>query len=483
MDTGSALDAFELPKPILAARLASLLRTGRRDAGTRLRQLARASGGAFTVSQLRRLEAGELALDGVDLLALAELYAVDISGLLLERVPLTIDRAAGTIRTGGITRSFELGHPEAMLIAYLKLVRELRDLQHEPTIVIRRDDVDVLSDALGTDGGSVIEKLGELMHLTVAQRRSMVTAFLAGATVIALAGGALAVDSATFEPSGDTDDEITSVSAFVDLPDDALGGAPARDGATLVWTDLDRPDADDATDPSRGEGREEPAAGPVDLVDEDRGAEDSRKADVSNGGDPTADRNDDGVDGERVSFEAVDPDRHAEGDGEEGSGGRDDSRDEDTGETPGGPAAVIDDRTHGEDGTGEDGTGEDDAGEDDAGEDDAGEDDAGGEGGDDAGGDNGDDGTGGEGGDEGGEDNGDDGTGDAGGDDGDDGTSDEGGDDTGEDDGTGGEGGDDTTGDEGGDDGDDMTDDPGKENNGVGSGVGGGKEHNRGKSG
>jgi hypothetical protein len=482
MDTGSDLNAFELPTPILTARLASLLRTGRRDAGTKLRQLARASGGAFTARQLRQLEAGELALDGVDLLALAELYAVDISVILLERVPLTIDRATGRIRTGGITRSFELGQPEAMLIAYLKLVRELRDLQHEPTIVIRRDDVDVLADALGTDGSSVIEKLGDLMHLTVAQRRSMVTAFLAGATVIALAGGALAVDSATYEPDGDTDVDATSVSASVDIPDDALGGAPARDGVTLVWTDLDRTGAGDDTE---GEGRDEVEDGPVDANDENLGAPASRSEDASDRGDRTAGRNDDGFDDERASADDADPDSHAEGagDGEDGSGGRDHSDDEDT-----------DDASNDRDDTTGDAHDANDRDEDDGDEDDgedepASNDDRDGERIDHTDEESQHDEDEGEPGESS------DGHADTGEDDDEPANNDDTGenddepannDDTGEDedDGTGGEDRNDGDGDDGGEGrGDDTTDHPANGNNGVGGGVGGGREHNRGRSG
>jgi hypothetical protein len=107
----------------LAARVAGALRTTRRGAGTRLRTLARASDGGFTVSQLRDAEAGRLDLTTVDPAALLRLYEVD-PGLLDEARPsLTVDPEAGELRTTGLTRSFEPGDTDGLLVAYLLLVR------------------------------------------------------------------------------------------------------------------------------------------------------------------------------------------------------------------------------------------------------------------------------------------------------------------------------------------------------------------------
>jgi hypothetical protein len=185
-------DRHDLAGPVLAARLASLLRTSRRDAGRTVRQLAHASGGAFTVSLLRRLEAAEQALDDLDLVRLTGLYGIDLPALLLPRVPLVVDAEGGRLETAGIVRSFDPTDPDGLLVAYLLLVRELRTLQHAPSISLRRGEVETLAASLRTDGETVLDRLGELMGSTVAQRRSMVAAFVAGAAIIVLAGGAVA---------------------------------------------------------------------------------------------------------------------------------------------------------------------------------------------------------------------------------------------------------------------------------------------------
>jgi hypothetical protein len=228
---------------VFAARLSSLLRTSRNGSGAKLRGLARASGGAFSVAELRRLEAGEHDLAGLDLPLLAGLYGIDLAALSSARVPIVVDADAGRIQTAGITRTFEPGQADSLLLAYLLLVRELRSLQHEPTVTLRRDDIDALAASLETDGETVLARLGDLMGMTVAQRRSMVTAFVAGATLIALASGAIAIDVGNVPVDPSASGGITSAEVVVDPDDgaDPLSGVlpgpsdvPAEDGAGLT---------------------------------------------------------------------------------------------------------------------------------------------------------------------------------------------------------------------------------------------------------
>jgi hypothetical protein len=106
------------------------------------------------------------------------------------RTPLRIDVAGGRLESGGQRATFDPAVEDAALIAYLKLVRRLRDVEREPSFVLRRDEVVVLAGALRQDAVVVLDRLGELMGATGTQRRSMVTAFLAGALLIAVATGA-----------------------------------------------------------------------------------------------------------------------------------------------------------------------------------------------------------------------------------------------------------------------------------------------------
>jgi len=182
----------DLTSHAFVRRLANLLRRRRRDRQLFRWQLARRSGGAFTSRQLHDLELGQADIDGVDLRALAALYDVDLSTIFPERMQLDIDLDAGTLRTAGVTTTFDPHDETSLLTSYLRLVRDLRDEKDQPTIDLRRDDIEVLASTLGLDAGIVIERLGALMGATATQRRAAVAAFVAGAVVIVLAGGATA---------------------------------------------------------------------------------------------------------------------------------------------------------------------------------------------------------------------------------------------------------------------------------------------------
>lgn len=143
---------------------------------------------------LREVESGQADLRAVDLAALAALYRIDLAELLQERVPIRADLAAGTISTAGLVRSFTPGESDALLVAYLRLVRDLRDLQTAPSIALRRDDVETLATSLRWEVTTVLDRLGQLMGSTVIQRRSAVAMFLAGAALIVLSSAAVALE-------------------------------------------------------------------------------------------------------------------------------------------------------------------------------------------------------------------------------------------------------------------------------------------------
>jgi transcriptional regulator with XRE-family HTH domain len=268
---------IDITSAAFAARLANLLRQRRRELGTSIRRLARLSGGAFTPAQLKELEAGEGSMEGLDLLALASLYHVDLSVILPRRLPLIVDETVGRIATAGISSSFVAGDEDSLLTAYLRLVRELRSLERAPEITLRRGDVEALAAHLRKDGALVLDRLGQLMGASVTQRRSMVATFAAGAALIVLAGGAIALEPGSHDPA-DLDgarQDLPVATARADHPTEELGVAPSStqhagdDGADSVIA-LPGPPEVDASDRA--------SSGPVAAAS--RGADTGRTTDA-----------------------------------------------------------------------------------------------------------------------------------------------------------------------------------------------------------
>jgi hypothetical protein len=196
------LTTVDTTSEAFGARLAAILRAARQDQERSLRVMAWRSRGVFSMGTLRNLEANQANLVGLDLASLASLYRIDLAALLQERVPLVVDVSAGTISTAGVARAFDTTHQDGLLLAYLHLVRDLRDLQEARSIALRREDVEVLATGLRADAAAVLDRLGELMGATVTQRRSAVAMFAAGAVLIVLSTGAVALESGLY-PSAD----------------------------------------------------------------------------------------------------------------------------------------------------------------------------------------------------------------------------------------------------------------------------------------
>ncbi len=299
------------------ARLASLLRTARSDRGESVRAVARRSGGAVSARKLRAIESAELGLDDVDLPLVAGLYGVDLFALLQDRVPLEVDAAGGVLTTAGITRSFTPGVEDELLTAYLLLVRDMRDIPHEPTVALRREDVELLASHLRKDATAVLSRLGELMGATVTQRRSMVAAFAAGAALIVLTTSAVALEPGTYQQPVDSDQDGETVSALtlsseevdeftpdgLDLP--PAGGSPSGAAGSAGISDgggsgggigdagTDAPGAVGGSDAEVGDsgGGTDPGTGVGDPAPEDEGANDGG---ASGGGAPDGGSGDQG---------------------------------------------------------------------------------------------------------------------------------------------------------------------------------------------
>jgi hypothetical protein len=199
-------------------RLAASLRTARRDAKASVRDLARASGGAFDPPRLRALERGTAPLADVDLVALARLYRIDLVALLLPRVPLQVDPAAGVLRIAGVARRFPPGDGVALLDAYLDAVRTLRQGRDPAVLTFRRTDLEVLATALATDPATIVDRLGVLVGASAASRRSMMLTVTAGATMVVLATSAFASDAAD-DRAADADTSRPTATATAEAED------------------------------------------------------------------------------------------------------------------------------------------------------------------------------------------------------------------------------------------------------------------------
>jgi hypothetical protein len=185
--------ATDTASEVFPARLARLMHTARADRGTSLREMARATEGAATGRQLRAIEAAEADLTRFDVAAIVSAYGLEPSSLVGDRVPIDVDLDAGVLRTADIARHFTPGATDGLLAAYLQLVRDVRHVPEGSAVPVRRDDVEVLAWHLGADAASVLDRLAALVGATGTERHSLVGLFAAGAAVLVLTAGAVAL--------------------------------------------------------------------------------------------------------------------------------------------------------------------------------------------------------------------------------------------------------------------------------------------------
>ena len=170
-------DTIDINSTAFARRLANLLAERRRESGESLRSLARLSKGSFSARDLRELEQGNRALDDGTIGAAALLYQADLDSILPSRLPLEI-RPFGVIATSGLTTPFVPDDSTSLLSSYLRLVRQLRLQQREPSIELRREDIEVIAEFLGESPVAVIDRLGALMGATPGMMNGLGVAML-----------------------------------------------------------------------------------------------------------------------------------------------------------------------------------------------------------------------------------------------------------------------------------------------------------------
>ena len=196
----AAFEAIDITSGAFALRLANLMVATRTREGLGVRQMAKRSGGRFSSKALKEFEAGKRTLDETTVDDLAMLYRCDLGAILPIRLPVVI--GANRVSAGGVHEEFESTEPEAILSAYLTLVRSLRRQKRTPVVDLRRDDVEVLAGFLQEPHETVVHRLATLMNATQTKRTAMVGVLATGAAVVGLVGTVAAVGVGDASPGG-----------------------------------------------------------------------------------------------------------------------------------------------------------------------------------------------------------------------------------------------------------------------------------------
>lgn len=173
-----------------ARRFGALVRERRLATGDSIRSIARGSAGVVTVGLLRDIEDARVPLDHELVSLVASRYGADLAAILPERMSVSISDD-GVIRSGPAERRFRPGDETALLTAYLALVRSMRR-ERDATIVLRRDDIDVLATHLRQPGSVVLDRLLSIMGSSRTQRSAVLALFATGVMVIGLASSVAA---------------------------------------------------------------------------------------------------------------------------------------------------------------------------------------------------------------------------------------------------------------------------------------------------
>ncbi|MFN0029372.1 MAG: hypothetical protein ACKV2O_19625 [Acidimicrobiales bacterium] len=200
------LDSLSLVPP---ARFGQILTERRWDDGVNLDRLAGLTGGRFGTHDLADIEAGRRLLNDEDLCLLGEVYGVNVEpGLLPRRTRLIVDGdlIAGVRATR--PRSVSDGI-EDVLTRYLGLILALRGAPAGTPILLRQEDLAVLSDTLWIEPDEVESRLALLMtnprdrvgrRARRLARRTVIPE--AGIMVAATGEGLLVLDERGDDPGG-----------------------------------------------------------------------------------------------------------------------------------------------------------------------------------------------------------------------------------------------------------------------------------------
>ncbi len=225
----------DITAPLFARRFGTLIRERRLATGDSIRSIARGSAGELTVRQLRDIEDALVPLDHGLVSLVASCYGADLAAIVPGRLSIAVSDD-GVIRSGPAERRFPPGDEAALLTAYLALVRSMRR-ESDTTIVLRRDDIDVLAEFMRQPGSVVVERLLAVMGTSRTQRSAVLALFATGVMVIGLAssvaaGGAdattTAVTRATVESLATDRSTATTPTTDPTSPDAATVAMSAR---------------------------------------------------------------------------------------------------------------------------------------------------------------------------------------------------------------------------------------------------------------
>jgi hypothetical protein len=202
-------ESVDITSPAFQLRLANLLVATRTRRGQGVGTMAKASDGRFSKRELKALEAAEQPLDEPTIDAVAALYGADLGSILPLRLPVVV--SANRVSAGGVHEEFDASQPDAMLAAYLALVRSLRRQHRSPVVDLRRDDIEVLAGFLQVPHETVVHNLATLMHATQTRRTAMVGVLATGAVVVGLVGTVAAVGVNDAAPPPDPTQTTTLV--------------------------------------------------------------------------------------------------------------------------------------------------------------------------------------------------------------------------------------------------------------------------------
>jgi hypothetical protein len=231
----AAFESVDIHSEAFQLRLANLLVATRTRNGLGVGQMVRASEGRFSKRDLKEFEAGTRPLDESTVDELATLYRCDLGVILPLRLPVVI--SANRVSAGGVHEEYDNHDPDALLAAYLTLVRTLRRQRRAPVVDLRRDDVEVLAGFLQQPHENVVHRLATLMHATQTKRTAMIGVLATGAAVVGLVGTAAAVGVGDATPSDPTDTTTVVVETTVPVPETTVvidTTVPATDAPTTT---------------------------------------------------------------------------------------------------------------------------------------------------------------------------------------------------------------------------------------------------------
>lgn len=142
-------------------RLGALLEQARTDANWGYLEVSVASGGRFSPTELRAIEAGKSHLDDERVRTLTELYGIELERLIPQRSLLVIDRDERSQESADDARNET---DRQVLLRYLAFVYHLRSTPPGRPIVLRSRDIDVLAEFLEATPASVHEVLTRMME-------------------------------------------------------------------------------------------------------------------------------------------------------------------------------------------------------------------------------------------------------------------------------------------------------------------------------